>query len=124
MTASRLISPGTRSGLMIAAGSALIVLPVTLGLSGSAIVTGLFAGILTMALGIAGTDSQGRGSLSVSAQAVYDRGLSLGLLGAAVAFGASGDQQALGLFGAAGLATLLVAVTTRYTVRPAAQNFL
>ena len=120
MTHSRPISPGIRSGTMIAAGSVLIFAPVALGLSATAILAGLLAGVLTMALGIAGTDSQGRGTLSLSAQAVYDRALSLGLLGAAVALGAGGDRRALALFGAAGLATLLVAVTTRYTVRPTA----
>jgi len=114
-----LISPALRSGLMIAAGSALIVGPVALSLSAAAIVTGIAVGIVAMALGLAGTDSQGRGTLSVSVQAVYDRLLALGLLSAGVIFGLAGDRHALALFGALGLATLLVALSTRYTVRPA-----
>ena len=103
---------------MIAAGSALIAMPVALSLSASAIVTGIATGILTTALGVAGTDSQGRGTLSVGAQAVYDRGLALGLIAASVLFGLAGDRSALALFGALGLAVLTVAAGTRYTVRP------
>jgi hypothetical protein len=119
MNRSMLISPALRSGLMIAAGSALIVGPAALSLSAAAIVTGIAVGILAMALGLAGTDSQGRGTIPVSVQAVYDRVLALGLLSAGVIFGLAGDRQALALFGALGLATLLVALSTRYTVRPA-----
>ena len=119
MNRSMLISPALRSGLMIAAGSALIVGPAVLSLSAAAIVTGIAVGIMAMALGLAGTDTQGRGTLSVSVQAVYDRLLALGLLSAGVIFGLAGDRYALALFGAVGLATLLVALSTRYTVRPA-----
>jgi hypothetical protein len=104
---------------MIAAGTALMVGPVALGLTPAAIVTGLALGVLATALGFAATDSQGRGGLSLSAQAVFDRGLALGLLGAGVAFAAEGYRNELALFGGLGLAILLVAVTTRYTVRPA-----
>src|SRR2546429_345768 len=117
MTLSRLISPALRSGLMIAAGSALIVIPAALSLSAAAIVTGIGVGIRAMALGLAGTDNQGRGTLSLSAQAAYDRLLSLALLSAGVAFGLAGDRNALALFGALGLTTLVVAVSTRYTAR-------
>jgi hypothetical protein len=119
MTLSRLISPALRSGLMIATGATLIVVPAALALSTGAIVTGIAAGVLAMALGLAGTDNQGRGTLSLSAQAVSDRLLALALLSAGVLFGLAGDRLGLILFGALGLATLLVAVTTRYTARPA-----
>ena len=119
MTVSRLISPALRSGLLIAAGTALMVGPAALELSVAAVVTGFVVGALTIALGIAGTGSDGRGTLSVSVQAVYDRLLALGLLGTGVAFGLAGERIPLALFGAIGLMTLLVALTTRYTVRPA-----
>ena len=105
---------------MVAAGAALIAMPMALALSAAAMVTGIAVGILAMSLGIAGTDSQGRGSLSMGAQAVYDRVLSLGLLAAAVIFGLAGDRASLALFGAAGVAILAVAATTRYSVRPVA----
>ena len=119
MTVSRLISPALRSGLLIAAGTALMVGPTGLELSVGAILAGFAVGILATALGIAGTGTDGRGTLSVAVQAVYDRLLSLVLLGAAVAFGFAGERVALALFGAIGLITLLVTLTTRYTVRPA-----
>ena len=105
---------------MVAVGAALIAMPLALVLSEAAIVTGAGLGILAMSLGISGTDSQGRGSLSVGAQAVYDRLLSLGVMAAAVIFGLAGDRASLALFGAAGVAILAVAATTRYSVRPAA----
>ena len=71
-----------------------------------------------MALGIAGSGSQGRGTLPVSAQAVYDRGMALGLLLVGALFGAVGDHWSLVLFGGAGLAALLVTLTTRYSGGP------
>jgi hypothetical protein len=119
VTYSTHISTALRSGLLVAAGSFLIFGPLALGLSPAAMVTGVALGTLTTALGLAGTDIQGRGTLSVSAQAVFDRVLALGLLGAALAFGAAGQRYALALFAGIGLAVLLVAVTTRYVVRPA-----
>jgi hypothetical protein len=100
---------------MVAAGAALIVAPLALGLSVSAAATGVAIGALAMALGLAGTAPDGRGTLPVSAQAVYDRGLALGLLLAGVVFGLDGQSAALAFFGASGLAALLIASTTRYT---------
>src|SRR4051812_44737925 len=107
MTRSRLISPALRSGLMIATGSTLIVIPAALALSTGPIVTAIAMGTLAMALGLAGTDNQGRGTLSLSAQAVFDRLLALALLSSGVLFGLAGDRHGLELFGALGLAILL-----------------
>ncbi|HKF79580.1 MAG TPA: hypothetical protein VKB17_02005 [Thermoleophilaceae bacterium] len=118
MTVVRLISPALRSGLLVSVGSALMVLPLVLGLMPAVLVTGIAVGALQVALGLAGTDSEGRGTLPVSVQAVYDRGLATGLLAVGVLFGVVGDQAALLLFGSAGLSVLLVTLTTRYSVRP------
>lgn len=119
MTLTRLISPALRSGLMVAGGSALIVLPAALGMSAAALVTGLAIGVLTVALGVAGTATEGRGTLPISAHAAYDRGLALGLLAVAVLFGATGEPAALALFGAAGAGQLVLGIATRYSARPA-----
>lgn len=119
VTFLRLISPALRSGLMTVAGTALIVAPFAFGLEVAAIVTGMIVGILMVAVGLAGTESQGRGTLPVSAQAVYDRGLALGLLLTAVIFGLAGQEDALPLFALAGLAALVVSSVTRYSSRPA-----
>jgi hypothetical protein len=119
MTVVRLISPAMRSGLLMLAGSALIVAPVALGLDVAAIVTGVVVGALAVALGLAGTAADGRGTLPVSAQAVYDRGLALGLFLAGIVFGIAGDGGAMALFALAGLVALIVSTVTRYSASPA-----
>src|SRR5215213_7119046 len=117
MTLVRLISPSLRSALVTAVGALLMVLPLVTWMSPDVVLTGLFIGGLGMSLGLAGATSQGRGTLPVSAQAVYDRGFAFGLLAVGALYGALGDQMALLLFGASGIAVLVVTVTTRYSVR-------
>jgi hypothetical protein len=115
MTFARLLSPALRSGAMIAAGSALIAGPLVLGLSAAAIVAGIAIGALTMALGLAGTAVDGRGTLPLTAHAAYDRIVALVLLIAAILFALADQTAALAIFGGAGLAALLVALTTSYS---------
>lgn len=100
---------------MIAGGSALTVLPVALGLGGAAILTGIVVGVIATGLGIAGTANEGRGTLPLTAHAVYDRGLAVGLLLAGIFFGLADQHVALAVFGGAGLAQLFVGSVTRYT---------
>ena len=104
-----------RSGLLILAGTALAVLPVALDLGAAAIVTGIFVGIIATALGLAATDTTGRGTLPMTAAAVYDRGLAVGLLLAGIMFGLAGQQAALAVFAGAGLIELVLSGLTRYT---------
>jgi hypothetical protein len=118
MTVARLIPLPLRSGLMILLGAAVLILPVALSLGPAAILTGVAAGTLSVGLGIAGTASEGRGTLPSLAHAACDRGLAFGLLIAAVLLGAVGDTGALALFGAVGIATLAITVTTRYSGVP------
>jgi hypothetical protein len=118
MTVFRLISPALRGGLLVAAGTGLIVAPLFLQLSAAAIVTGTLVGALIVALGLAGSAGSGRGTLPVTAQAVYDRGLALGLIAAAAAFGLAGQLDALIVFAAAGLGAAIVTSITRYSARP------
>jgi hypothetical protein len=120
MTMFRLITPALRSGLLMAAGTALISVPFMLGLGAAAVVTGVALGGVMVALALAGTAPGGRGTLPVSAQAVYDRGLALGLLLVAIVFGVAGEAAAVLVFGVAGVAALLVTSLTRYSARPAA----
>ena len=68
-------------------------------------------------LGLAGTEPGGRGTLPLSAQAVYDRGLALGLLLSAGIFAAAGQIEATALFAAAGIAALAMTSVTRYSAR-------
>lgn len=120
MTIARLISPASRSGLLMAAGTALIGVPFAVGLGAAAIVTGLTVGVMIVALALAGTAPAGRGTLPLSAQAVYDRGIAFGLLIVAVVFGIAGDLGASLLFATAGVAALIVTSITRYSASTAA----
>jgi hypothetical protein len=120
MTFARLISPASRSGFLMAAGTALIGIPFAIGLGAAAIVTGVTIGVVVVALSLAGTAPSGRGTLPVSAQAVYDRGIALGLLLVAVLFGLAGETGAAALFATAGVAALIVTSITRYSTSAAA----
>lgn len=99
----------------MAAGTALIGVPFAIGLGAAAIVTGLTIGIFVVALALAGTATEGRGTLPISAQAVYDRGIAFGLLIVALVFGIAGDLGGALLFATAGVAALIVTSITRYS---------
>jgi hypothetical protein len=115
MTIARLISPALRSGLLMAAGTALIGVPFAIGLGAAAIVTGLAVGVVVVALALAGTATGERGTLPVSAQAVYDRGIAVGLVAVGVVCAFAGDLGAALLFTTAGVAALIVTSITRYS---------
>ena len=113
-----MISHALRAALLVVAGTALIGGPFLMGLDPAPLVTGVLVGTLAIALGLAGTEPGGRGTLPLSAQAVYDRGLVLGLLLSAGIFGVAGEPEAMGLFAAAGIAALVMTSVTRYSARP------
>ena len=115
MSRTHVISHALRSGLLVVAGSALIGVPFLLGLDAAPLVTGVLVGSLAIALGLAGTEPGSRGSLPLSTQAVYDRGLALGLLLSAGIFGLYGELAAMALFAAAGVAALIMTSVTRYS---------
>jgi hypothetical protein len=101
------------------AGTALIAAPFALAMETAALVTAVAIGGIMVALALAGTDTSGRGTLPVSAQAVYDRGIALGLVLVALLFAATDQGDAALLFGGAGVAALIVTAITRYSARPA-----
>jgi|RhiMetStandDraft_4_1073278.scaffolds.fasta_scaffold327411_2 hypothetical protein len=115
MNRSAAIHHALRAGLLVAAGSALIGVPFLLGLNAAPLVAGVIIGALTVALGLAGTEPGARGSLPMSSQAAYDRGLALGLIVSAALFGLFGEFEALALFALAGLAALITISVTRYS---------
>jgi hypothetical protein len=119
MTTVRLISPALRSGLFMATGTGLMTIPFMLGLAPAAVTAAIGIGTIMVALALAGTDTGGRGTLPVSAQAVYDRGLALGLLAVAIVFALAGDMGAMLAFAIAGVVTLAVTTVTRYSAGPA-----
>jgi hypothetical protein len=112
------MSHALRAGLLVVAGSALIGGPFLMGLEAAPLVAGVIVGSMTIALGVAGTDPGGRGGLSMSAQAVYDRGLAVGLVLSGGIFAYAGQLEAALLFGAAGIAALVMTSVTRYSARP------
>jgi hypothetical protein len=100
-------------------GAALILGPPALALGTAAIVTGVVLGSVCISLALAGTEPEGRGTIPLSAQAVYDRGLAVGLVLVGLVFGVAGDLGALALFALAGLGGLVVTSLTRYSGRSA-----
>ena len=117
MSHTHVLSHAVRAATLMSAGSALIAVPFLLGLDAAPLVTGVIVGILAIALGLAGTEPGGRGTLPLSAQAVYDRGLALGLLLSAGIFGVAGEPEAMALFAVAGIAALVMTSVTRYSAR-------
>jgi hypothetical protein len=115
MSRTHLISHALRSGLLVVAGSALIGVPFILGLEAAPLVTGVLVGAIAIALGLAGTEPGARGSLPLSTQAVYDRGLALGLILSAGLFALFGQWEAMCLFAVAGIAALITTSVTRYS---------
>lgn len=115
MSRTHVISHALRPGLLVLAGSALIAVPFLMGLGAAPLVTGVLVGSLAIALGLAGTEPGARGSLPLSTQAIYDRGLALGLILSAVLFALFGEFAAMALFAAAGVAALITTAVTRYS---------
>jgi hypothetical protein len=115
MTLTRILPHELRASLLIALGTALLIAPVWLLLSPAAIVLGLLAGMLSIGTGIAGTAAGGRGTIPLRAHKAHDRTLAVALLIAALAFGASGQTEALAVFTIAGATLLLIGTNTRYS---------
>jgi hypothetical protein len=119
MAASWVIAHALRAALLIAAGTLLIIGPVVMGLGTAPIVSGVIVGVLTTGLGLAGVDPGTRGSLPMSTQLIYDRGLALGLIVSAGIFALFNEYAAAALFAGAGLATVFVTTVTRYSTSTA-----
>jgi hypothetical protein len=119
MASTSVMAHALRAALLIVAGSALIFGPVVMGLGTAPLVSGVIVGALTVALGVAGTEPGTRGSLPLSTQAVYDRGLTLGLLLSAAIFAVAGLYEAMALFAGAGFAALIMTSVTRYSASTA-----
>ena len=113
MTQTRNILPALRSAAFVAVGTALMLAPLPLDLGAAALVTGMAAGTIAMALALAGTATDGRGTLPRSALAAYERGLGFGAVLAGLAFGLAGNPAAFGFFAAVGLVSLAVSTVTR-----------
>jgi hypothetical protein len=93
---------------------ALLATPFAIGLSADATITAGVIGIVLFGLAVSATDSDGRGTLPISAHATYDAAVALVLVGAAVVFGLAGESSALVLLLSAGVAQLTLNGVTRY----------
>lgn len=104
------------AALELITASALIVLPFALGLSLDAAITAVITGAILFGLAISATgEGESRGTLPISAHAVYDAAVAFVLIGAAIVFGVSGDLGALAVLLAAGTAQLVLNSVTRYS---------
>ena len=116
MTAFRLISLPAHGAFELLIGFGLMVAPFLLGFGGGATVIAIVVGALVvgLALGAAVGDT---GAIDIAAHYAYDIGISLGLLGAALASAIAGDQPAALVFLGAAVAQTGLNVTTRYSAR-------
>ncbi len=103
------------AALELITATALIGVPFAIGLSLDATITAVAVGIILFGLAVSATDSEGRGTLPISAHATYDAAVAFVLVGAAVVFGLAGEVPALAFLLAAGIAQLILNGLTRYT---------
>ena len=103
------------AALELVTAVALIAVPFMLGLSIDATITAGAVGVVLFGLAVSATDSEGRGTLPISAHATYDAAVALVLVGAAAVFGLAGEVSALLFLLAAGIAQLTLNALTRYS---------
>ena len=103
------------AALELLTATALIAVPFMIGLSVDATITAAAVGIVLFGLAVSATDSDGRGTLPISAHATYDAAVALVLVGAAIVFGFAGELPALAFLLAAGIAQLILNALTRYS---------
>lgn len=109
------VSFSLHAALELITATALIAVPFAIGLSVDATITAAVVGIVLFGLAVSATDTDGRGTLPISAHATYDAAVALVLVGAAVVFGLLGEVPALVFLLAAGIAQLTLNGFTRYS---------
>lgn len=109
------VSYPLHAALELLTATGLLLVPFALGLSLDATITAGVIGAVLFGLAVSATESQGRGTLPVSAHATYDAAIALVLIGAAVVFGVAGELPALAVLLVAGIAQLALNGFTRYT---------
>jgi hypothetical protein len=103
------------AALELVTALALLGVPFALGLSADATITAGVVGVILFGLAVSATDTEGRGTIPISAHAAYDAAVALVLIGAAVVFGVSGQHTALAVLLAAGTAQLVLNSVTHYS---------
>lgn len=115
---TRSISYTMQAALNLAMGSMVMALPFGLGMSAAAALTGAGIGALLITLGVAGTATEGRGTIALTALAAYDRALGFVLIAAGIGFAVAEQPTAGVFFIAAGVLELAAAAATRYSAAP------
>ena len=110
-----MVSFSLHAALELVTATALIGVPFMIGLSLNATITAAVVGIVLFGLAVSATDSEGRGTLPISAHAAYDAAVALVLVAAAIIFGLMGEVPALAFLLAAGIAQLTLNGFTRYS---------
>jgi hypothetical protein len=108
------VSYPMHAALELITAVALIAVPFALGMSFDATITAGVIGVVLFGLAVSATESEGRGTIPVSAHAAYDAAVAFVLVGAAVVFGIAGQGTALAFLLAAGTAQLTLNALTRY----------
>jgi hypothetical protein len=116
MTALRLISLPTHAVLELLGGLTLMVAPFVLGFGAAGLVAAVAIGALTVGLALSTADQDSR-SIHIAAHFAFDRGIAIGLLGAALVLGLAGDVTAAAVFAGASFLQAALNLTTRYSAR-------
>jgi hypothetical protein len=103
------------AAIELVTATALIGVPFAIGLSLDATITAGVVGVALFGLAVSATESEGRGTLPISAHATYDAALAFVLVAAAIVFGFAGELPALALLLTAGIAQLTLNGLTRYS---------
>ncbi len=109
----------SHSALELLLGAALIAVPFALSLAPGALIVAVVCGSVLAGLALAGSESGGRGGLSLSAHATYDWAMATALICSSIALGVASGARPLILFMAAGLAELTLTASTSYSARRA-----
>jgi NO-binding membrane sensor protein with MHYT domain len=109
------VSYPLHAALELATAIALIAVPFVIGLSVDATITAVIVGTILFGLAVSATGSEGRGTLPISAHAIYDAAVAFVLVGAAIVFGLGGEVPALVFLLVAGVAQLTLNGFTRYS---------
>lgn len=112
MTTFRLFSLPTHGALELSLGLALMVSPFLFGFGAAGLVSAFVIGALLVGLAL-GTATDG--GLPIGAHFAADRGIVVGLIGAAALLGLAGDTAAMLGFAVIAAAQALLSVTTRYS---------
>jgi hypothetical protein len=111
----RPISFPTHGALELAAGLAVGIVPVAIGVPPAGIIAAVFLGATMIGLALGASAPSGSARVPIRAHASYDKLLAGLLLATAIGAGIAGNPGAFAFFAAAAAGYTLLIVATRYT---------